>query len=137
MKIIETYKELSEQQFPETLRDTVESTFKACLDVDDNGIDPSREYLLDEVMGGDVFVLETPDDLALVSGQGYNPNLYDDNLKNNPCVFDFAEVYDGWAYFVVICNNVGGPSFLVPPGLFSENVKGSIRNYERDMYASN
>jgi hypothetical protein len=79
-----------------------------------------------ENLGGNMFILETLDDLALVDV--FNLDNPGATLASSVGQFDIAEELAGGEHimFVMITSNTGGATYFVPKHLWTNNVRESL-----------
>lgn len=94
----------------------------------------SVDYSFIDYLGGDVFICETPEDLAQVEGcdmdfpdthDGRWPNLTDMPLSGDVCYY--VQGKPKFIIFVLFWNNAGGPAYFIPEHLWTENVINSVK----------
>jgi hypothetical protein len=89
------------------------------------------KYPFNEVFGGNVFVVESPEDLREIR------TVNRTSLAEAPAVFDICQWYFNFTFVEVFLatNNAGGNTYLIPDDIAnnSENVLKSIGLTEEDQ----
>jgi hypothetical protein len=93
--------------------------------------DIAGEFEFETYFGGDVYYIETLDDLKEIPTHVINHDTNEwDNLLNTYCSYDIAEYVCGGQYVFIldIISNAGGPSYYIPRQIADKccNVQKSI-----------
>jgi hypothetical protein len=79
--------------------------------------DGDASLSFEELLGGDVFIIETPEDLKEIHAYDSNGDLV--NISSHTATFDSAHYFPSreWMLFFTATSDQGGPSFIVPTSL--------------------
>lgn len=88
-----------------------------------------EEYSFIWLLGGDLFICETAEDLKEIEGfdlewaEKHNnkwPNVTDIPMAWDDCNYLNKDKTTGWAFFLLCTNNSGGPIYYVPENLWEK-----------------